>query len=119
VFGRRPKETKPRAYYAWVTTRTAAPRVVQLGDAETIEKLVKAFVEEMSQAPLKTGRLKKLGPVKAEQAFRKACLEPLSRLLLNKDLWALAGARQRLLGSPARPLWNVPWETPLLPPTSA
>ena len=99
VFCLRPEENKPRAYYAWVTTRAAAPRVVTLGDADKIERLVQAFADHMTRCAGVTGLLKKLGPVKAEQTLRKESLLPLSRLLLNKDLWALAGASKRWIVS--------------------
>jgi tetratricopeptide (TPR) repeat protein len=112
---RLPPEVNARpAYFAWVVTKTAPVQVVRLGDAATIDGLVKAFVQHQEQFP-EVLRLDP-GPREAEKQLRKECLGPLSERVLAPDgLWPLVKDRRRWIVSPDGPLWHVPWAALLVP----
>jgi hypothetical protein len=104
-----------QVYYAWVVTADAAPRVVKLGDAATINKFVADFQAHLQSciAP-DVGLFDTIGPVAAEEALRRDCLGPLSLRILPR-LWEVAGGKTRWAVSPDGPLWNLPWGALVLP----
>jgi CHAT domain-containing protein len=99
-----------RVYHAWLFGKRGPVQTVELGDAKTIEDLVKLFVREQERAPLIAPGEEK----QAEQYLHKLCLEELSRRILHPIL-KLSNGKKRWIISPDGPLWNIPWAALLLP----
>ncbi len=98
-------------YFAWVVTTTDPVRVLKLGDADTVNRLVKTFQDHMRDF---NDIAEKDGLLGAETKLRKDCLDELSRIVLHRVMDAAHG-KARWIVSPDGQLWNVPWAAMLLP----
>lgn len=128
---RAPDPDSPRAFFAWVVTKTDLVQVVKLGEAhrsskDGIEDLTTAFVrhqEELARQFSPGGATKASDYVhhggwpQAERDLHKI-LKPLSQQVLDKimALPATKGKNRWIIG-PDASLWNVPWSALLLPGT--
>lgn len=110
IFCLRPREGAGRVYYAWLVARNQPVRTVELGDAPTIENLVRTFLREQERVPLIAPGQERM----AEQVLRERCLNELSARVLHPIL-KLAGDKKHWTISPDGPLWNIPWAALLLP----
>ncbi len=110
IYCLRPRDYGERVYYAWLVSREGPVQTVKLGDARTIENLVKIFLREQERVPLIAPGTEK----QAELALRKNCLDELSRHVFH-PIQKIAAGRKRWIISPDGPLWNVPWAALLLP----
>jgi CHAT domain-containing protein/Tfp pilus assembly protein PilF len=103
------KKWQGARYVAWVTPRGGPARLVDLGDADRIDRAVRQFREAMRDAGK---RIKEQGEEKAEKELR-GHLDALSKLVLA-PLLPHVGKAKRWLVSPDGNLWLVPWEALLL-----
>jgi CHAT domain-containing protein/tetratricopeptide (TPR) repeat protein len=98
---------KPARYVAWLIPPAGDKdvHVVDLGDAETIERAVAGARRTLSAAP---ESIRKLGEPDAEKEVF-AALRPLAEQVFTPIL-AKAGDAKHLILSPDGALWLVPWE---------
>jgi CHAT domain-containing protein/tetratricopeptide (TPR) repeat protein len=98
------RKEQPAHYVAWITPKDGPTRLVDLGDAKTID----ATVVQVSKALENAGKtLKTEGEIKAEKAVR----EPLARLakLILEPLRPHLDKASRWVISPDGTLWVAPW----------
>jgi CHAT domain-containing protein/Flp pilus assembly protein TadD len=100
-----PLEEKPLRYHyvAWVITPTKK-RVIDLGDADTIDQLAIKVRKLISQGEQ---RIAAIGEVKAEEEVKKE-LSALSDKLIRPLHTAIDSAEQWII-SPDGELWTIPW----------
>ena len=99
------KKWQAARYAAWVTPRSGAVQIVDLGPAEQIDGAVKRFREAIKAA---AELVKGQGEEKAEQALREH-LDTLSKRVLQ-PLLPHVGKSKKWLISPDGNLWLLPWE---------
>jgi CHAT domain-containing protein/Tfp pilus assembly protein PilF len=112
VFDFRANKWQPARYAAWVTPPTGKDpvRLIDLGDADAIDRLV----EKMRQSMIASARnLTQVGEVEASKALQQP-LRELSAKVLHPVLPALAGSEEWVV-CPDGALWLVPWSALLLP----
>jgi CHAT domain-containing protein len=110
LYGLRSGDGTARAYHAWLISRDGPVQVIDLGDARTIEGLVKTFTRSLEKVPTLAPGEEKF----AEARLKNDCLTELSRRVLHPIQNAAAG-KKRWIVSPDGPLWNIPWAALLLP----
>jgi CHAT domain-containing protein len=92
----------PSDYFAWVVVNPGDVRVVKLGDAAEIEKLVSQVINRMGFDGGESGW------IASEQNLKQKFLMRLSELLL-RPIEMIAGSRSKWIVSPDGPLWSLPW----------
>jgi tetratricopeptide (TPR) repeat protein len=92
-------------YAAWVTPKVGPVQLVDLGEADKIDLVIKQFRATMKEAPK---RIKEQGEEKAEKTLREH-LDVLTKLVLA-PLLPHIGTTKRWLISPDGNLWLLPWE---------
>lgn len=110
IYSLRPRDGAQRIFRAWLISRSGPVQTLDLGDAKSIEDLVRIFVREQE-------RFLTIGPGDEKQAelyLRRQCLEELSRRILH-PIQKLSLGKKRWVVSPDGPLWNIPWAALLLP----
>lgn len=108
----REKKWQPAHYAAWIIPAKdkGDVKLIDLGDADKIDGLVKAVRKEIQAAQgseEKVSSIRELGEAEAEKKL-KAALEPLAREVLH-PLLKIVGEKKRLIVSPDAALWVVPW----------
>jgi CHAT domain-containing protein/tetratricopeptide (TPR) repeat protein len=106
-----PGERRQSVHYAaWVTGPAGPTRLIDLGDAGTIDRAVQQFREAMRQAPRDVA-------ARGEEAAEKDVLRRLAMLskLVLSPLLPHVGKSKRWLVSPDGNLWLVPFEALSLP----
>jgi CHAT domain-containing protein/tetratricopeptide (TPR) repeat protein len=97
-------ERQPARYVAWVTAKTGAPKVIDLGPAATIDAAVAAARRAIADAP---AAIRSDGEPAAEKKFRDAVAD-LAKLVLE-PLKAAAGSAAAWYVAPDGELWLYPW----------
>ncbi len=110
IYAVRPRDSEPRAYYAWLISQVGPVQTIELGDARGIDDLARIFNREIERASFIAPAQEKY----AEERLKNKCLAELSRRVLH-PIQKVAGGKKRWIVSPDGPLWNIPWAALLLP----
>lgn len=97
-------ERQPARYVAWVTGKSGAPRVIDLGPADKIDAAVAAARKAIAGAPT---AIRSDGEPAAEKKMRDAASD-LTRLVLE-PLRSAAGSASAWYVAPDGELWLYPW----------
>jgi CHAT domain-containing protein len=97
-------ERQPARYVAWVTGKTGAPKVIELGPAAKIDAAVTAARKAIADAP---AAIRSDGEPAAEKQLRDAAAD-LSKLVLE-PLRSAAGSVTAWYVAPDGELWLYPW----------
>ena len=100
----KPTERQPARYVAWVTGKTTATKVIDLGPAAEIDAAVAAARKAMADAPT---AIRADGEVAAEKKLRDSA-SALARLVLD-PLRDAAGSAKVWFVAPDGELWLYPW----------
>jgi tetratricopeptide (TPR) repeat protein len=107
---------KPAHYVAWIVPPLAdgAIRIVDLGDADAIDRQVQAVREQMATAAPRRGATRDDTEKPDSKKKLRDVLEPLSKTIVHPLLPELEKRPRWILG-PDADLWLVPWSACLLP----
>jgi CHAT domain-containing protein/Tfp pilus assembly protein PilF len=104
------KEWQAARCAAWLTAKTGAVRLIDLGPADRIDAAVKQFREAIQAS---RRHIREQGEEKAEKMLREH-LDVLASLVLKPLLPHIEGSKRWLI-SPDGNLWLLPWEALTLP----
>ncbi|HZZ73488.1 MAG TPA: CHAT domain-containing tetratricopeptide repeat protein [Pirellulales bacterium] len=101
---------QPAHYAAWLTARSGDVAVIDLGDADTIDRAVAAARQAMQAAVgngSERGLIQQKGEPEAEKAIQEAWGKVAQRVLT--PLVAALHDRDEIILSPDAALWLIPW----------